>query len=220
MTDTSGAPDLPNLELLGNATEYAALMNSLVQRSPLFENFNLAEIRLLTHFMQVYRAPAEEMVSREGDAGDFLMLVLEGLMPMLSPSRWRRARRSTTAPWRTPPGVMAASAATRRSSSAVPRSPMARTWSSASVTSSPRAMSRSKSARWVARSLTGETSAVPPRRGGAQGSRCGATRRAPARRPPAFPRAARRARGRAGPGGRAARPARLGGHARPFRHGP
>lgn len=45
---------LPHLVLLGDATPYAGQMHALIERSPLFENFNLAEIRLMSHFMQVF----------------------------------------------------------------------------------------------------------------------------------------------------------------------
>ena len=47
---------LIHLEYLGDAKPYAGQMHTLIERSPLFENFNLAEIRLVCHFMQVFRA--------------------------------------------------------------------------------------------------------------------------------------------------------------------
>jgi CRP/FNR family cyclic AMP-dependent transcriptional regulator len=83
---------LQHLEALGDATQFAARMHSLIERSPLFENFNLAEIRLLTHFMQVYKASPEMVVIREGDAGDFMMLVIEGRIEVMKQDRWNSPR--------------------------------------------------------------------------------------------------------------------------------
>ena len=84
--------NLQQLEPLGDATQFAAKMHSLIERSPLFENFNLAEIRLLAHFMEVYRAAPGIMVIREGDAGDFMMLVLEGQIEVMKQDRWNAPR--------------------------------------------------------------------------------------------------------------------------------
>jgi len=38
--------------------------------SPLFENFNMAEIRLMSHFMDVYRAASGQEIIHEGEQGD------------------------------------------------------------------------------------------------------------------------------------------------------
>jgi CRP-like cAMP-binding protein len=62
---------LPHLEPIGDATPFAAQIHALIERSPLFENFNLAEIRLMSHFMQVYRADSGMELVREGEAGVF-----------------------------------------------------------------------------------------------------------------------------------------------------
>lgn len=37
---------LPHLQLMGDATQFASQIHGLIMYSPLFENFNLAEIRL------------------------------------------------------------------------------------------------------------------------------------------------------------------------------
>jgi CRP-like cAMP-binding protein len=76
--ELSGERRLPQLEHLGDATQFATRLHAMVPYSPLFENLNLAEIRLMSHFMQVYRAQIGQEVIREGDAGDFLMFVIEG----------------------------------------------------------------------------------------------------------------------------------------------
>lgn len=92
MAETVPPRQLSKLEYLGDATQYAAQMNSLIQRSPLFENFNIAEIRLLSGFMSAYRAEPEVEVIAEGDAGDFMMLLLEGSIDVFKRDRWNSQR--------------------------------------------------------------------------------------------------------------------------------
>src|SRR4051812_6129467 len=77
MSETQNGP-LQHLEPLGDAIPFVGKMHALIARSPLFENFNLPELRLLAHFMEVYRSDSGIQIIREGDAGDFLMLILEG----------------------------------------------------------------------------------------------------------------------------------------------
>ena len=83
---------LSRLEPLGEATAFAAEIHSLITYSPLFENFNLAEVQLMSHFMQVYRAEMGLEVIREGEPGDFMMLVLEGKIEVLKRDRWNAPR--------------------------------------------------------------------------------------------------------------------------------
>jgi CRP/FNR family transcriptional regulator, cyclic AMP receptor protein len=91
-SSTSKSKQLANLELLGEATQYAPQMNALIQRSALFENFNLAEIRLLSQFMNAYGAEPGVEVIGEGDAGDFMMLLLEGNIDVFKRDRWNAQR--------------------------------------------------------------------------------------------------------------------------------
>jgi len=83
---------LQNLEPLGDATQYAGQIHGMITYSPLFENFNLAEIRLLTHFMQAFRAQAGMEIIREGEAGDFMLLLVEGLVEVFKQDRWNSPR--------------------------------------------------------------------------------------------------------------------------------
>jgi len=83
---------LSHLECIGEATQFAAQIHSLITHSPLFENFNLAEVRLMSHFMRVYRAEMGVEVIREGEPGDFLMVVLEGRIEVLKRDRWNAPR--------------------------------------------------------------------------------------------------------------------------------
>lgn len=92
MAETFTTSQLSHLESLGEATQYASQMNALIQRSPLFENFNLAEIRLLSRFMTAYRAQQGIEVIREGESGDFMMLLLEGSIEVFRRDRWNAQR--------------------------------------------------------------------------------------------------------------------------------
>ncbi|MGH8724745.1 MAG: cyclic nucleotide-binding domain-containing protein [Burkholderiales bacterium] len=79
---------LAHLEFLGDATQFADRMHALIPKCALLENFSPAEVLLLAHFMEVYRAdPAAEII-REGDGGDFMLMVLEGKVEVHKRDRW------------------------------------------------------------------------------------------------------------------------------------
>lgn len=92
MAEGNPALRLPQLEYLGDATQLAGKIHALIGASPLLENFNLAEIRLMSHFMQVYRASPGQEVLREGDPGDFMLLVVEGRLDVFKQDRWNAPR--------------------------------------------------------------------------------------------------------------------------------
>ena len=92
MADIAEQARLTHLEPLGEATQFAAQIHSLITHSPLFENLNLAEIRLMSHFMQVYGAEPGVEVIREGEPGDFMMLMLEGRIEVFKRDRWNAPR--------------------------------------------------------------------------------------------------------------------------------
>ncbi len=92
MNETADLVRLPHLESLGDGTSYAERMHTLIGHSPLFENFNLFEIRLMSSFMQVYRAEPGMEIIREGDGGDFLMFLIEGRIEVFKQDRWNAPR--------------------------------------------------------------------------------------------------------------------------------
>jgi CRP/FNR family cyclic AMP-dependent transcriptional regulator len=92
MTEANPALRLPQLEHMGDATQLASKIHALIGASPLLENFNVAEIRLMSHFMQVYRASPGQEVLREGDPGDFMLLVVEGRLDVFKQDRWNAPR--------------------------------------------------------------------------------------------------------------------------------
>jgi CRP/FNR family transcriptional regulator, cyclic AMP receptor protein len=85
-------PDRPqqlsHLESLGDATKFAGQMHALIPKCALLENFSPAEVQLLAHFMDVYRAEAGAQIIREGDGGDFMLMVLEGRVEVHKRDRW------------------------------------------------------------------------------------------------------------------------------------
>ncbi|MBI2960551.1 MAG: cyclic nucleotide-binding domain-containing protein [Betaproteobacteria bacterium] len=92
MNEITDQGRLQNLEPVGDATQYAVQIHGLITYSPLFENFNLSEIRLLARFMQVYRAQAGVEIIREGEAGDFMMVLIEGSVEVFKQDRWNSPR--------------------------------------------------------------------------------------------------------------------------------
>jgi len=69
---------LAHLDHLGDATRFSPQIHALIPRCDLLENFSAAEVRLLAHFMDVYQAPAGTEIIREGDSGDFMLMLIEG----------------------------------------------------------------------------------------------------------------------------------------------
>ena len=79
---------LAHLEHLGDATQFSVQIHGLIPRCLLLENFSPAEVRLLSHFMGVYRAEAGGEIIREGDGGDFMLMLIEGKVEVLKRDRW------------------------------------------------------------------------------------------------------------------------------------
>jgi CRP/FNR family transcriptional regulator, cyclic AMP receptor protein len=79
---------LAQLEYLGDATQSAAQMLTLIPKCTLLENFSPAEVQLLAQFMAVYRAELGAEIIREGDGGDFMLMVLEGKVEVHKRDRW------------------------------------------------------------------------------------------------------------------------------------
>ena len=85
-------PDRPkqlaHLEFLGDATQFAGQMHALIPKCALLENFSTSEVQLLAQFMEVYRAAPGAEIIREGDGGDFMLMVLEGRIEVHKRDRW------------------------------------------------------------------------------------------------------------------------------------
>jgi CRP/FNR family cyclic AMP-dependent transcriptional regulator len=79
---------LAHLEHLGDATKFSQQIHALIPKCSLLENFSPAEVRLLAHFMDVYRAPAGLEIIHEGEGGDFMLMLIEGKVEVLKRDRW------------------------------------------------------------------------------------------------------------------------------------
>lgn len=79
---------IAHLEHLGDAMRFSEQIRALIPKCALLENFSTAEVRLLAHFMDVYRAEPGMEVIREGDGGDFMLMVLEGRIEVRKRDRW------------------------------------------------------------------------------------------------------------------------------------
>jgi len=79
---------LAHLESLGDATKFAEQMRALIPKCRLLENFSGAEVLLLAHFMVVYKAEPGVEIIREGDGGDFMLMLVEGKVEVHKRDRW------------------------------------------------------------------------------------------------------------------------------------
>ncbi len=86
MPDTP--PQLAHLEYLGDATKFAPQIHALIPKCTLLENFSPEEVRLFAHFMHVYRGEPGVEIIREGDGGDFMLMLVEGKVEVHKRDRW------------------------------------------------------------------------------------------------------------------------------------
>jgi CRP/FNR family cyclic AMP-dependent transcriptional regulator len=89
-------PQLAHLEHLGDAARFAPQMHALIPRCTLLENFTHDEVRTLSQFMEVYRAPEGMEIIREGDGGDFMVMVIEGQVDVRKRDRWNTPQHIAT----------------------------------------------------------------------------------------------------------------------------
>ena len=87
---------LAHLEHLGDATKFAEQIHALIPKCRLLENFSAAEVRLLTHFMDVYRTDPGVEIIREGDGGDFMLMLVEGKVEVHKRDRWNTPQHLAT----------------------------------------------------------------------------------------------------------------------------
>lgn len=69
---------LPNVEFLGNALPFVGRIREIIEAIKLFEDFDPDELEGLARYMRCYRIPLGTEVIREGDDGDFMVLLLDG----------------------------------------------------------------------------------------------------------------------------------------------
>lgn len=81
-------PQLAHLDHLGDASKFSSQIHALIPRCSLLEHFSTAEVRLLAHFMDVYRAEPGVEIIHEGDGGDFMLMLIEGRVEVRKRDRW------------------------------------------------------------------------------------------------------------------------------------
>jgi CRP/FNR family transcriptional regulator, cyclic AMP receptor protein len=69
---------LPTLEHLGEGTALAHQIFEMIGHSKFFADFTRADVQRLTAFMHVYRADTGQMIIREGDVDDYMLLIIQG----------------------------------------------------------------------------------------------------------------------------------------------
>jgi len=79
----SDQDNLLRLERIGSGTAVARQISGLVGRSQFFAEFSRDDIAVLADYMEVYRARPGDIIIREGDAGDFMLLIIEGDVDIL-----------------------------------------------------------------------------------------------------------------------------------------
>jgi len=69
---------IPDVEFLGDAMPFVGRIRDIIESIQLFEDFEPVELEGLARYMRCYRAPLGTEIIREGDQGDFLLLLLDG----------------------------------------------------------------------------------------------------------------------------------------------
>ena len=86
-------PLFPTFRALGDATPFAAQIRAVVGHNALFDDFSEADLRQLGPFMRVFVAPPGGVIIREGDAGDFMLFVIDGLVDITKNDRRGEVKR-------------------------------------------------------------------------------------------------------------------------------
>lgn len=76
------------LRPVGRASEFADEIHGMMARTPLFSGLDIDETRKLGTFMYVYEAGSGVTVISEGETGDFMMLLMSGLVDVLRRNRY------------------------------------------------------------------------------------------------------------------------------------
>lgn len=89
--------NLAKLERVGAGTAIAGEIFGLVGKSQFFTEFSQEDISILAGYMEVYRAQPGEIIIREGDAGDFMVLIVEGEIDILKKNHRAEQQHMTSA---------------------------------------------------------------------------------------------------------------------------
>lgn len=82
---------------VGRASEFSDEIHALMAKTPLFSGLDIDETRKLGAFMYVYEAPAGITLIAEGETGDFMMLLMTGMIDVLRRNRYNYPSRIAVA---------------------------------------------------------------------------------------------------------------------------
>jgi CRP-like cAMP-binding protein len=83
MTDSSIPDRFAAFESLGDPLSFADRILEIIEHIHLLEDFEREEIDILTRYMRYYRADNGAEIIREGEPGDFMLLVIDGSIEIL-----------------------------------------------------------------------------------------------------------------------------------------
>jgi len=91
MKDEAGAGGAA-LEFLGDGRDSAPKIAALVLKTTLFSGFTQEEARRLADYLQLYRSAPGVAIVREGEPGDYMMLLFEGKVDVLKADVQKRQK--------------------------------------------------------------------------------------------------------------------------------
>ncbi|MDT3678200.1 MAG: cyclic nucleotide-binding domain-containing protein [Burkholderiaceae bacterium] len=85
------------LKPIGRASDFADQIHGLMTKTPLFSGLDIDETRKLGTFMYVYEAQPGVTIINEGETGDFMMLLMQGMVDVLRRNRYNYPSRIAVA---------------------------------------------------------------------------------------------------------------------------
>jgi CRP/FNR family transcriptional regulator, cyclic AMP receptor protein len=85
------------LKPMGRASDFSEEIYGMMAKTPLFSGLDIEETRKLGAFMYVYEAPAGITIINEGESGDFMMLLIKGMVDVLRRNRYNYPSRIAVA---------------------------------------------------------------------------------------------------------------------------
>jgi CRP-like cAMP-binding protein len=90
------ADKLYRFERIADSSAVSEDLSGLLGKAPLFSEFNRDDIQSLAEYMGLYRAQPGETIIREGDNGDFMLLIVRGEVDILKKGLAREQQHMTS----------------------------------------------------------------------------------------------------------------------------
>lgn len=123
MTDTKPEHAPSSFVLIGEGAVMAGQIAELVAHTRFFSGFEKADIEALAGFLKLYRAGKGGVILREGDPGDYMVLLIEGKVDILKSDTQHRQKLVSTVLPGTTIGEMAVVDGERRFATCVASEP-------------------------------------------------------------------------------------------------